>query len=661
MRSSYNSRVLFVDLSKDKTWVYTLDDYYLSTYLGGRGAAALMLWEMAGPDTRPLSRNNVLIISPGVLTGTTAPASGRTSITFKSPPTGGYFKSSVGGAIGVAIKHAGYDHIVIKGKAKKPVYLYVGADKVEIRDASAVWGDTVKETNKKIKEELNNKELQIACIGPAGEKICNFAAIMCSYYNAAARGGGGAVMGWKNLKAVAVNPSGGKVYVSDPAGFTAAVQKGRDASLADSHSKTLKLWGTPATTDQMCYASLLPTYNFQRQYLKSGAENLTGRHLVEAGYLKRSVSCGTCLFGCHRYTVIDKGKYKGTYSEGPEYESFASFGANLGITDSQVILKANEIANNYGFDTISLGAVIGWAIESYERGVFTKNDTGGKELKWEDGETLLYLIDKIIRREGIGDLLAKGLRIAAIETGKDSYKWAVEARGLEQSRIELRGSFSYALSFALNPRGPDHLMTECLAEFGEGFSKEALRTIVKITGDEKYAKPYLYEKRAEIVSWHENIYAVTDSLGYCAFITTAVYGVDEEVLTETFNTATGLDLSQEEIIKAGRRIVTLERCYNLREGWSRKCDVLPWRLMNEKAVDLSPHQPTPAIMSSENLGRLLEDYYRLNGWDPANGFPRQDTLKKLGLEFADSIIGDKREGSTKTLPESCNEKFQKNI
>ncbi len=653
MRSSYQGRVLFVDLGSKKVWVETLPDNYLTEYLGGRGAAARLLWELTGPDTRPLSRDNVLIFSPGTLTGTTAPTSGRTTLTFKSPPTGGYFKASAGGGLGLAMKHTGYDHIVIKGKASRPVYLYVAVDGAQLREASRVWGKTVKETNRIIKEELKNDELKIACIGPAGEGQCNFASVMCSYYNAFARGGGGAVMGYKNLKALVFNPLGGKLYVADPKAFARAVDTYRDASLADPHSQVLKKWGTPATTDQMCYASLLPTYNFQRQYLKSGAENLTGHHLVEAGYLKRSVSCGTCLFGCHRYTTIDSGKYAGTYSEGPEYESFASLGANLGITDSAVILKANELANDYGFDTISLGAAIGWAIEGFQRGVLTQRDTGGRELKWEDGETLLSLIEAIVKREGLGDLLAKGIRIASKEIGKDSYKWAVQARGLEQSRIELRGSYSYALAFALNPRGPDHLTTECLAEFGEGFSKGALRTAAKITGDEKYAKPYLFEKRAQIVSWHEDIYAATDSLGYCAFATTACYGVDEKGLADTFNAATGAGLSPQEIMRAGRRIVTLERCYNLREGWSRSCDVLPWRVMNEEAVDLAPRQPNPAIMSPENLGRLLDDYYALNGWDPENGFPQERTLHELNLAFTIPPLASRRQKAMREPPESC--------
>jgi len=653
MRTSYNGRVLFVDLSTKKIWVQTLPDHYLSEYLGGRGAAALLLWELTGIETKPLSKKNVLIFSPGSLTGTSAPISGRTTISFKSPSTGGYFKANVGGYIGIAIKHTGYDHIVIKGKSNKPVYLYAGVDRVEIRDASTLWGENIKETNRRIKKELENDDLEIACIGTAGENLCNFASIMCSYYNAAARGGGGTVMGSKNLKAMVVNPKGGKVYVSHLSDFTAAVQKGRDASFADSHAEEMKLWGTAATTDQMCDAGLLPTYNFKRQMLKSGAENLTGRHLIKGGYLKRSIGCGSCLFGCHRYTIIKEGKYKGTYSEGPEYETFASLGANLGITDSNVILKANEMANNYGLDTISLGGTIGWAIESFERGVITQKDTGGRELKWEDVETLFFLIEVIVKREGIGDLLAKGVRIASKEVGKDSYKWAVQARGLEQSRVELRGAYSYALAFALNPRGPDHLTTECLAEFGEGFTKEAPGIIKKITGDKKYAYPYLFEKRAEIVSWHEDIYAASDALGYCAFATTACYGVDEDVLSETFNTATGLDLSPQDIMKAGRRIVTLERCYNLREGWSRKCDVLPWRLMNEKAVDLAPKQPNPAIMSPENLGRMLDDYYKLNGWNPKNGFPKKETLKSLGLGFAVSVLEEKKDSAMDSLPESC--------
>jgi aldehyde:ferredoxin oxidoreductase len=654
MRTSYSGRVLYIDLSTGRIWAEVLEDIYLEQYLGGRGAAALLLWKLTDQNTKPLSKKNVIIFSPGSVTGTSAPTSGRMTVTFKSPPTGGYFKSNVGGGVGVALKHCGYDHVIIRGKAKAPVYVYIGVDRVEIRDASKLWGLRVKDTNRQIKQELGNEELKIACIGPAGENLCKFASIMCTYYYAAARGGGGAVMGFKNLKAVAVNPAGGKVYVRDPEGFARAVEKTRIASLADSHAEEMKLWGTPATTDQMCYAALLPTYNYQRQYLESGAENLTGRHLVEAGYLKRSVGCSTCLFGCHRYTVINAGPHKGVYSEGPEYETFASLGANLGITESQAILKANELANDYGFDTISLGAVVGWAMESFERGVISSRDTGGKELKWGDGESLLHMIELIVKGEGIGALLAKGARIAARETGKNSYKWAVQARGLEQSRVELRGAFSYALAFALNPRGPDHLTTETLAEFGEGFTKEAPGVIKKITGSEKYAHPYLHEKRAEIVSWHEDIYAVTDALGYCAFMTTAAYGLDEPLLAETFNTATGMNLSPEQIMKAGRRIVTLERCYNLRNGWSRRCDVLPWRLMNEEAVDLAKRQPTPAILDEKVLGKMLDDYYELNGWDPENGFPTKDTLSSLDLGFTEADLTEKRQSAMEgSLPESC--------
>ncbi len=654
MRRAYNGRVLNVHLGTGNIWVHTLGEDYLRDYLGGRGAAVKLLWDLTGPKTKTLGKDNVLIFSTGVLTGTSAPTTGRTSVTFKSPATGGYFKSNIGGGLGIAFKHAGYDHVIIHGKAKKPVYVFISPTNVKICDASEVWGKDVKETNRFIKSLHENEELKIACIGRAGEDLCNYAAIMGTYYNAAARGGGGAVMGSKNLKALAFDAGGGRVYVSDPEGFAAAAQHARDASLADNHSLTMKRFGTPATTDQLCVASLLPTYNFKRQWLSSGAENLTGQHLIDEGYLKRSVSCGSCIFGCHRYTRIDEGKFAGTYSEGPEYETFAALGANLGVTDSRYLLKANEMANNYGIDTISLGASIGFAIESFEKGIISLEDTQGFELKWEDGETLLYLIDLIVEQRGIGKLLSKGVRIASETLGGDTYQWAVQARGLEQSRVELRGCFAYALAFALNPRGPDHLMTECLAEFGAGFTKHAVDVIKKITGSEKYAFPYLEEKRAEIVTWHEDIYAVSDSLGYCAFATTAAYGVNEQISADTFNTATGLNLSAEDIMKAGRRIVTLERCYNLREGWSRRCDVLPWRVMNEKAVDLDPKQSTGAYMDSNRLGRMLENYYDLNGWDPGNGFPKTETLEKLGLGYAEEELAPLRDEALEAeLPESC--------
>lgn len=643
MRTAYQGRALFVDLTNRTTWVHMLEDEYLTKYLGGRGAAAKMLWDMTSPKTKPLGPKNPLIISPGVLTGTSAPTTGRTSVTFKSPATGGYFKTNVGGGLGLALKHAGFDHIVIRGRSKSPVYLYVGVDGAEIRDASELWGQDVKVTNRRIKEELENEEIRVACIGRAGENLSAYAAIMSTYYNAAARGGGGAVMGAKKLKAIAVNPDRGRMYVAQPERFAAIAQRSRETSLADSHSRTMKWGGTASTLDQLSDARLLPTYNFKGQYLESGAERLNGKVLLEGSYLKRSVSCSTCIFGCHRYTVVPEGKYEGTYSEGPEYETFAALGANLGITDTDTVLKANEMANNYGYDTISLGGVISWAIESYERGVLTATDFEGFEPKWEDPETLLYMIDLIVEQRGIGELLSRGIHTAAKEIGKDSYKWAIEARGLEMSRVELRGVFSYALAFALNPRGPDHLMTECLAEFGAGFTKQAVKTIKKITGDEEYAYPYLYEKRPEIVSWHEDIYAATDCLGYCAFATTAAYGIDEGIMAETLSAATGIEISADALMEAGRRIVTLERCYNIREGWSRSMDVLPWRIMHEVADDLQPQQPTPAIWLPETLDRMLDEYYDLQGWDKGDGFPTPETLNRLGLGYTTHALSELRE------------------
>ena len=244
----------------------------------------------------------------------------------------------------------------------------------------------------------------------------------------------------------------------------------------------------------------------------------------------------------------------------------------------------------------------------------------------------------IASREGIGDLLAEGTKRASETIGSNSEEWAIQANGLEQSGVETRGMLSYALAFALNPRGPDHLTTECLAELGKSFSPEAEKIIEKITGDKKYAVPYIPEKRADIVTWHENIYAVSDALGICAFLTTASYGIDEEKCAKLFTYATGIKISSDEIMESGRRIVTLERCYNIREGCTRKNDVLPKRLMNEIAEDRVKYQPIKPVGGKEILGKMLDDYYELNGWDKKTGYPEKETLEKLKLFFcADKI------------------------
>ncbi|MGE5252383.1 MAG: aldehyde ferredoxin oxidoreductase C-terminal domain-containing protein, partial [Planctomycetaceae bacterium] len=358
---------------------------------------------------------------------------------------------------------------------------------------------------------------------------------------------------------------------------------------------------------------------------------------------RRRMGCNACIFSCHRYCEIASGPYTGAYGGGPEYETMSALGAGCGTVDVELVIKANELCNIYGMDTISAGSVVQWAMESFERGVITEKDTGGLKLEWGDPEAILSLLEMIARRKGFGATLAGGVRRAAEKVGKGSEKWAVEAKGLEQSRVETRTAFGYALAFAVNPRGPDHLHTQVLAEFGTRPGGRAL--VARITGDEKYAFPRTLEKRADIVRWHEDCYAATDAVGLCSFATTARYGVTPELLARMLSAATGTDfIESESLLLAGRRIMNLEKAFNVREGATRQDDRLPERLMKEVLAQASakgddrskagpdrPEEVKESINSRIYLDCMLDEYYDLHGWDKTTGLPRRATLADLDL------------------------------
>ncbi len=620
-------KILYVDLSKGKTWVEPLKEELCKKFLGNRGINAKILWDLVKPGIDPLGPENVMIFGTGPLTGTTAPSSGRVTVTFKSPVTNLYFKTNVGGHFGAELKFAGYDHLVVLGASKKPVYIWIDDDHVEIRDASHLWGKDVRETDKMIKEEIGDKDIITVCCGPAGENLVYFASIMVSVYNAAGRGSGGAVMGSKKLKAIAVRGSG-QVEVKEPEKFYELALEVRRKLSQDSGAISLHLYGTSGSVAAVNELHAFPTRNWQLGHTDK-IEYLTGQYLVEKGYLVRSVACFGCSIGCHRYVMVKGGKYAGTFTGGPEYETMSALGSGPEVYNTEAVIKANELCNILGLDTISTGDVIQWAMESYERGVLTKEDTEGIDLRFGNEEALIELIKKIAYTEGkLGNLLADGLKRATEKVGKDSWKWAMfNAKGLEQSRVDTRVAKAYSLAFAVNPRGPDHLHTETFAEFGA--SPEAVELIEKLTGDKKWASPYYTEYRPEIVRWHEDCYAVTEALGICVFTSTAAYAVNPANMAEMFTYATGIKMTEEEIMFAGRRIVTLEKCFNVREGADRKLDNLPWRMMHEPA----PTGPGKGLVNSpEELNAMLDRYYELHEWDKKTSWPYKETLIKLGLE-----------------------------
>lgn len=619
--------ILHVDLTKGKIWKQPLPKKLGATFLGARGINAKLLWDyIRKPGIDPLSSENVLIFGVGTLTGTTAPSSGRTTITCNGPITNLYLKTNMGGHWGAELKFAGYDHLVLHGASENPVYLWIHNDDIEIGDATHLWGMDVRETDETLKNELGDKGVRIAYVGPAGENLSNIAAVMNSVYHSAARGGVGAVMGSKKLKAIAVRGTG-KVTVRNPEKFNETALAVRQA-FAKAGGR-LHDHGTAGSLGNVNEKHVLPAYNYKVGHVEN-VRPLTGQYLIESGYLRRRVGCFSCSVSCHRYCTITEGPYAGTYTGGPEYETLCALGAGTGVFDTEAVIKANELCNITGLDTISTGNVIQWAMESYERGVLTKEDTDGIELKFGNTDALVKLITMIACREGkIGNLLADGVKRAAEKVGKDSWKWAVcNSKGLEQSRVDTRSAKAYALAFAVNPRGPDHLHTETFAEFG--LSDDSIALIEKITGDKKWASPYYTEYRPEIVRWHEDCYAATDSLGFCAFTSTACYDVTPMNMAEMFSAATGIEIDEKGIMFIGRRIVTLEKCFNVREGADRKLDDLPWRLMHEPA----PTGPAKGTMNSPTeLNEMLDKYYRLHEWDLKTSWPYKETLEKLELKY----------------------------
>jgi aldehyde:ferredoxin oxidoreductase len=584
-----------------------------------------MLYERVPAGADPLGPENVLIFSPGTLTGTSAPSSGRSSVTCKSPATGFYLKVSAGGHVGAELKYAGYDYVAIRGVARQPVYLWIDDGAVEIRDARHLWGLGTRQADRRIKGELGDDEIQTVLIGPAGEHGVLFACIIFSRFSSASRGGVGAVMGSKKLKAIAVRGSGGlKPARGDPF-FSLSAQIRQDLA-NDSGTELSYRWGTAGSIPGIVELGQLPSYNFRHVGIE-GAEKLSGQYLEDEGYLAGRESCFACSTACHRFVRSKDHRYGRVEDAGPELETVMSLGAECGIADTEAVLRSNQLCNDLGLDTISAGHVISWAMECYEKGLIRGDQADGLDLQFGNIEAQLELIRRIAFREGLlGDLLANGTRQAAEEVGGESWKWAIQAKGLEQSAVDTRMAKGYALAFAVNPRGPDHLMTETIAEFG--FTEEACDLIAKITGDAKYADATLLEKRADIVRWHEDCYAATDALGFCAFTSTDSYAVTPEKMAQLLEHALGLPFSGEALMLAGRRVVTLERCFNVREGARREHDVLPWRMMNERVTD-GPQKGY--ITDSDTLDQLLDQYYEMHGWDARSGVPTPETLARLGL------------------------------
>lgn len=594
-------KILRVNLTKEEWKAEELDRNIAEKFIGGRGLGSKILYDEIDPKVDPLSPDNKLILATGPLTGTSASAAGRYMAITKSPLTGTIACSNSGGHFGAELKFAGFDLIIIEGKAKEPVYLYVEDGKAEIRSATHLWGKTTHEATDQILSETD-MEARVACIGPAGERLVRFACIINDKHRAAGRSGVGAVMGSKNLKAVAVKGSG-SVQVADKEAFRKATLEGFQKVKANPvTSQGLPAYGTAILINIINQSGILPTRNFQDGVFE-GAEKISGESIAEQ-LLVRNRACFACPIACGRVVKVTNPKYE-CFSEGPEYESDWALGACCGVDNIDAIGKANYLCDILGIDPISAGVTIACGMELFERGIVSRSEVG-RSLNFGDPDAMVEMVRAIGYREGFGDALAEGSYRLAERYGHPEYSMSVKRQ--EFPAYDARGAQGMGLEYATSNRGACHVR-------GYMISPEIL-------GSPQKLDPFETEEKAGWTKTFQDLTAVVDSSGICLFNTFAI-GAPE--ILEYLKAATGVKMTLEELMKAGERIWNLERLFNLKAGISGKEDRLPDRLLKE------PMPSGPAKGNVVKLEKMLPEYYELRGWDK-EGVPTKERLKELGLE-----------------------------
>ena len=597
----WTGTILRVDLTKRKVTREATDPKIARDYLGARGLGGHIVRTEVDPLTDPLGPDNKIVFAPGPLTGTFAPSAGRFDVVTKGPLNGTLAASNSGGTFGPELKFAGYDALVIEGKAAKPAYLWIRDDEVEIRDAAAIWGHDTADTTDLVRAETD-EDAKVACIGPAGEHLALIANIMNEMHRAAGRTGVGAVMGSKNLKAVAVYGTGA-VKVADPEAFKAAAVKARQMILAHPVGGTgLKAYGTDVLVNILNQTGALPTRNFQDGYFptadKIGGESLAAKQLV------RPKGCFSCVISCGRVTKVDNPLYQGS-GEGPEYEPAWAFGADCGIDDLDAITKASYLCNEYGLDSISMGATIACAMELFERGIITTKDTDGVDLSFGNAAAIVEMTRKAGAGEGFGAKLAQGSYRLAESYGHPEYSMTCKKQ--EMPAYDPRGVQGIGLNYATGNRGGCHVRGYTIA--------------IEVLQNGAVMDPHVTEGKAGLDITFQDLTAALDSSGACLF---ATFGIGGAELVELLAALTGVDYTLDEFMTIGARIWNQERLWNLSLGLTSADDTLPVRLLTE------PIKTGPSKGEVSHLGEMLPEYYAARGWDEM-GVPTKARLTELAL------------------------------
>jgi len=662
--SGYAGQILRVDLSKKKIVKEPLNDRFARKYLGARGINAKILYDEIKPGVDSLSKDNILLFGAGPLCGTVAPSASRTTATAKSPLSNGIGDSHAGGHFGPELKYAGYDNIVFYGRAEKPSFLWICDENVELLDAQNLWGKTTWQTDKMIKDDLGDEEIQVAATGQAGENLVRFACIVTDLARAFGRCGIGAVMGSKNLKAIAIRGTKG-IDVADMKTHLEAVNEALQSLYSNPNYEFQAKFGTMALQSISAELGWLPIKNFTEGEFK-GITKIDGETFLQDFYIKNK-ACFGCALHCGHYFAVKRSQFAGTEGEGTEFVNVEALGTKVGNENFPSILKAHNLCNQYGLDTEETGDVIAFAMECYEKGVINEKDTGGQCLDWGNYEAELALIERIAMRQGLGRVLGEGVQRASKIIGKGAEKYALAVKGSGLGPYEPRAIQSFALQYAVNTKGPSHLRaflpcTNMPPVLGEPVhiipiiedrlcTSEEIHRLVQNELRKNIGLEFILDMRSPegksvLYAWYEILGALADSVGICQFpIVSVPWGIRPIHIRKMLNSATGWHFEWTELLRIAERIVNVERAFNIREGFSSADDSLPDRFLREPL----PNGPAKGLVVK--LDQMKREYYALRGWDDVTGLLTRAKLEELQLgEIADELerLGKLAEAEAKT-------------
>jgi len=598
----YAGKILRVDLTTGRVKAEKLDlDLALQT-IGGRGMNSTRLSLELKKDTDPLSPENPLILGVGPLTGTYLSASAYFTFTARSPLTGILGDSSAGGHFGPELKHAGYDQVIITGRSERPSYLLITPEKVEVRDASALWGKDIWETSSALRKMLRDPSVQIAAIGPAGEHLVKYATIACNNSRMCGRTGMGCIMGSKNLKAIVVKGIG-MVTMADTLKFLNLCKEVDRKIVSHPEFEKRKNLGTTMLMTDLNRIGILPTRHFQ-QGIFEHVDKVSGETLAKR-FKVRNKSCFNCNVHCSRYYVT-----KEVEGEGPEFETLCSYSSRLGIDNLAFTLKVNAYLNRMGMDSVSSGEAIGWAIECVEKGLLSKEDFDGLDLRWGNTKAIEKLLTLIVTRQGIGDAFAEGTRSLAQRFGKKTEEYAFHVKGLDMICGDPRGMKAYGLTYAIASRGGDHLRAEPFFELTQRYEEAEKRF-----GTREAANRLSEKGKAALVDYSERLALLIDCLTMCKNIGLCMDILDFETASELLISGTGLRFTPDRIDRVLKDQIDRDRKMNIEFGMDSSQDTLPKRFIRQ------PLKQGPTRGSVINIHKLVKEYYRIKGWSE-KGVPK---------------------------------------